>query len=287
MKYIFKLLLVLLSFNAHAVDLREYLPDTTINLNHANGAPQSRYSFFSSNAGLENVYYSFHNLNKPGSTFFWRKEYWQNNAWCTFTYAIMFKGTDQSVTETGDWYANSPCNPNVVLGYKTSGNSNTGLIWSPPNGLTETVSYHESNVWNQGVSGGSYAYTGIQAFSKTGLVEHLPSFTPKYGRKDGVWGEGNGKTYTDVVHMVMYHGTRNANSPNVVRCSYSPLTGSGTYYQSFKNYNAYAVELWLAKGVGIIQERTPFVENGAELGTTNCNGYVFGSAWEWYIDSNN
>jgi hypothetical protein len=279
------LLLFLLSFNVYAVDLREYFVDNTIYLNNASGGQQARYSFISSSAGLESIYNSFHNLGKAGEPFFWRKDYRKNNAWCTATYAIMFKGSDQSITETGDWYSNSPCTPNVVLGYKTAANTNTGLIWSPAGGLTKTVSYHESSVWNQGTAGGTYVDTGTNAFSKTGLIEHLETFTPKYGRLNGVWAEGNGTTYNDVIHLVMYHGTQNS-AISQVRCNYSPLVGSGTYYQSFKNYNAYAIELWLAKGVGIIQERIPFVERGADLGTTDCNGYLFSATgWQYYIDN--
>jgi len=252
-------------------------------LNHANGSPQSRYTFTSANAGLENVYYNFHNLGKAGTHYFWRKEYFQNNAWCTYTYGILFKGLDQSITETGDWYSGYPCTPNVVLGYRTSNNTNTGLVWSPAGGLTETVNYHESRVWRQNTPGSPYAYSGVNTYSKSGLIEELETFTPKYGRDyNGVWGEGLAKTYTDVIHLVMYHGTT---SLPITRCNYSPLTGSGAYYQSFKNYNSYAIELWLAKGQGIIQERIPFVEKGAELGTTDCNGYVFNqSGWEWYIN---
>jgi len=281
-KFIF---LFFISINSYAVDLREYLVDNIIYLNNANGTSQSKYTFSSSNAGLESVYTNYHNLGKAGTPFFWRKEYRKNNAWCTYTYGILFKGTDQSITETGDWYANTPCTPNVVLGYKTDSNVNTGLIWSPAGGLTSTVSYHESNVWNQGIPGGSYVNTGVDTFSKTGLIEELATFMPQYGRDPitGVWGEGNSRTYTDVIHIVMYHGTT---STPLTRCNYSPLVASGTYYQSFKNYNSYAIELWLAKGVGIIQERIPFVEKGSELGTTDCNGYVFNQAgWQWYIDN--
>ncbi len=277
------LLLLCLSFNAYAVDLREYFVNNTIYLNTASGAKQAKYTFTSSNAGLESIYSNYHQLGKAGTPYFWRKEYFQNNAWCTYTYGILFKGIDQSITETGDWYANSPCTPNVVLGYKTPSNTNTGLVWSPDGGLTPSVNYHESNVWNQGVAGGTYTNTGVKTFSKTGLIEVLDTFTPDYGRLDGVWAQGNAKTYTDVVHMVMYHGTT---STPTTRCNYSPLTATGTYYQSFKNYNSYAIELWMAKGIGIIQERIPFVERGADLGTTDCNGYVFNNAsWQWYIDN--
>lgn len=275
--------LITFSLNSYAVDLREYMPDGVVKLNNSNGTNHAKYTFTSSNVGLENVYNSYHNLGKAGTPYFWRKEYFQNSAWCTYTYGILFKGIDQSITETGDWYANTPCTPNVVLGYRTNSNANTGLIWSPAGGLTQTINYHESKVWNQGVPGGAYVNTGIDAYSKTGLIEELETFTPKYGRDfNGVWGEGNAKTYTDVVHMVMYHGTT---STPITRCNYSPLIAEGTYYQSFKNYNSYAIELWLAKGIGIIQERIPFVEKGSELGTTDCNGYVFNNTnWQWYID---
>jgi hypothetical protein len=279
-------LMLAFSINANAVDLRDYFPDGAVMyLNKANGQAQSKYSFIVNNPSLETIYNTYLNINRAGYPFYWRKEYWQNNAWCTATYGIMYKGSDQSIVEVGDWYASTPCTPNVVLGYK-SGGYPTGLLWSPSGGLTETPVYKETNIWRQITPGGSYNYVEYQAYSKTGVIEILPTFKPKFGRKNGEWAEGNGTEYTEVVHVVMYHGTRYAPSPAPIRCDAAPLSAFGTYYQSFKNYNSYAIELWLVKGVGIIQERLPYLESGAEFNTTNCNGYVFNpESWEWYIDS--
>lgn len=270
------ILLLLFASNAYALDLREYLPETQTYLNTASGKQHSRYTFFSGNASLDGLYYSFHNLNKSGVPTYWKKDYFTNGAWCTATYAILFKGDDESVTETGDWFASTPCTPNVAFGYRTEAGANTGLAWT----LNATA---EMNVWRQSVPGAAYTYSNYQAFSRTGAVEVLPTFTPKYGRTGGIWAEGNGTIYSDVVHIVMYHGTRKDTGQVPVRCT-APISAFGAYYQSFKNYNSYAIELWLAKGIGIVQERTTFVEDASYWGVPNCNGYVFNQTWEWYKD---
>lgn len=277
-----KVLLFLLAFcaNCHATESLDYFPETTTYLTSASGQKQSKYTVFSDNVWLDNIYFTHFNLNKTGHPFYWRKEYWINNQWCTSTYAVLFAGTDQSVYEVGDWLASTPCTPNVLLGYKSNG-SPTGLIWHLSDSNLETLA--EMNVWRQNTPSSAYAYSGNQAYSKTGLVEHLETFTPKFGRLNGVWAEGNGTTYNDVVHMVLYHGTRKDTNQVTVRCN-APLIADGAYYQSFKNYNSYAIELWLAKGVGIVQERTTFIEDGSYFGTPNCTGYIYNKAFEWYKD---
>jgi hypothetical protein len=281
MHFIF-LLLFLFSSSANAVDLRPYFPETVTYLSKANGTPQSKYSFISNNQDLKNLYTSYLNLNKAGAPFYWKKDYWINNAWCTATYAIMFKGDDKTITEAGDWLASTPCTPNIILGYKSNGTS-TGLIWANDT-FDVTASLAEMNVWQQNAPSSAYEYSNYQAFHKTGVVEVLSKFKPKYGRLNGVWAEGNGTEYSDVIHIVMYHGTRKASGQVPIRCS-APIKADGAYYQSYKDYNSYAIELWLAKDVGIIQERTTFIEDGAYWSKPNCTGYVFNTLMEWYKDN--
>lgn len=142
------------------------------------------------------------------------------------------------------------------------------------------------NVWRQLTPGAAYAYHGSQAYSKTGLVELLDTYTPPYGRDaGGVWGEGNGATFTDVVHVIMYHGTKSATTVPI-RCDTPPVAAQGPYYQSFKNYNSYGIELWIAKDIGIIQENTLFIEDGTYWGLGNCIAGVFDAPYVWskFID---
>lgn len=269
-------------------NLQEYFPSNYALINYAKstGVNNARYTFQRDpKNGLDGVYNSFMNLNKPGVPYMWRKEYFKNNVWCTETYAILFFGTDGSVTETGDWYAGSPCTPNVVLGYKTFAGANTGLIWCPVGGLTTNAVISEMDVWRQNTPGAPYTNSTTDAYGKVGLIEHFDNYTVPYGRDlDGNWGEGFGSTYEDVIHIVMYHGTR-ALTPNPVRCV-GPISAEGAYYQSYKDYNSYAIELWLAKGVGIIQENCPFIEDASPWGMANCTGNIFyyPGAWLNYID---
>jgi hypothetical protein len=278
---------------AQTVDLRAYFPDNVVNTyNRADGSASTRYTLQRSlpgaPTGIDSIYYSYLSLpGKTGTPYMWRKEYSQSGSWCTATYGTLFMGGDLSVTEVGDWRSSTGCTPNVLLGYKNHGTSvNTGLVWSPPGGLSANPLIAENDVWGQATNGSAYANSGSQSYSKTGLIEVLPTFTPAYGRSvDGTWGAGLSKTYTDVIHIVMYHGTKvTPSSP--VRCV-GPISANGSYYQSYKDYSSYAIELWLAAGVGIIQENTPFIEDASYWALPNCTGDIFSGApgsWKTYID---
>ena len=216
----------------------------------------------------------------------WRKEYRSGSTWCTQTYGVLFFGDDGSITETGDWMPSAtPCAPNTMLGYRKADGSNTGLVWASAGGLSDTPEIREMDVYRQNTPGAAVTNSGNDAYSKTGLIEHLESYTPPYGRHpSGEWCQGCGTTYYDVVHIVMYHGTRKA-TPAPVRCV-GPVSAKGVYYQSHLNYNSYAIELWLAKGVGIIQENTPYIEDASFWGMQNCTGDMFQWPGQWmsYID---
>jgi hypothetical protein len=272
------------------IDLREYFPDFgQLVYNKSDGNVTARFTLQRSlpgaPTGIDSLYNGYMNLGKPGVPYMWRKEYWRNGAWCTKTYAVLFMGDDCSVTEAGDWYSDGPCTPSVALGYKTAAGAISGLYWSGPGGLSEVPALVEIDVWRQNTPGGAYGNSGVKTFGRTGLIERLDTFTPKFGRDiDGVWREGGSKEYEDVAHIVMYHGTRHPNE-TPVRCV-APMTANGPYYQSFKDYNSYAIELWLAKGIGIVQHNTPFIEKGWDT-IPNCAGDIFSGnpgSWVSYID---
>lgn len=263
------------------INLAEYFPDgpSTVALNALTGVNQARYTFYKAAPGYLNLYNFYLSQGKPGYHYLWKKEYWRDGAWCNRTSAILFMGEDGSVTECGDWFScANGCTNNTVFGYKTAlaGGENTGLIWCPPGGLSETPHINEMYTCSQTAPGEPYQTSGHKAYSKVGLIEHLGTYTPPYGTNTlGVWGPGNGTTYEDVVHLVMYHGTRYP-TPSPVRCEMvSPVAAHGTYYQSYKDFNSYAIELWIARGIGIIQEDLPFVESGASFGVSDCYGTLF------------
>lgn len=269
------------------MDLRQYFPDSaTVLLNKSTGSQNTKYTFLRDpHNGLDSVYSGYMSLGKTGVPYQWAKQYWRNGAWCTDTYALLFMGDDQSVTETGDWYASTPCTPNVVLGYRTTAGVNTGLIWAPAGGITTAPAIVECDVWRQMTPGTAYVNSGSKCYSRTAMIEHLDTFTPRFGRDAmGVWREGGSKTYSDVIHLVMYHGVKNVGD-TAIRCV-PPMTANGTYYQSYKDYNSYGIELWLAAGIGIVQENCPFIEKGWD-GMSNCSGDIFANpvgSWITYID---
>jgi hypothetical protein len=271
------------------IDLRPYWPLTShqVKLNKTDGSDHARYTLGSANPSFVSLYNTYHSLGKAGTPYTWRKEYKISGAWCTKTYAVMFLGDDLSITETGDWLASSGCTPNVLFGYKTAlaSGQNAGLLWAGAGGIDGAPATAEVFICAQAAPGAAYETNGYQAFSRCGIVAEHETFTPEIGRSaGGVWGEGNAKTYDDVLHIVMYHGTKAA-TPAPVRCT-PPMIADGAYYQSFKDYSSYAIELWLAKDKGIIQERTPFIEDATYWGIPNCAGELFSTprSWTTYID---
>lgn len=266
-----------------AVDLREYFPSSrTVILYKSTDRPYARYTFTREPAGFLPLYTQYLNQDKIGVHATWKKEYWKAGAWCTVTHAVLFLGHDLSVTEVGDWYASTPCTPNIVFGYKTLSGVPTGLIWSPPGGLTAAPVVREMQVWRQASPGTAYADMGYQAYSKTGLIEFLPTYTMPFGRDaDGTWSAEAGHTYVEVVHLVMYHGSKQGENTTPVRCPVPPVAASGAYYQSYQGYNSYAIELWLAKGIGVIRESVPFIEDGAYWSVPACSGAVFSVPYKW------
>ena len=278
-----QLLLLLCSFHFLAsaqavdtVDLGAYLPESNqVVLSKASGAPHARYTFTKSHSGFTGLYASLMDQGKPGYHYVWQKEYMIAGSWCTKTYAILFVGQDGSVKEVGDWLSQgSSCSPSIAFGYRDWWNKPTGLVWVPPGGLKGSAVASEMHVAAQASPGAAYAINGYRAFSKTGLVEVLPSMT--IGQF----------TFRNVVHLVMYHGTRSP-TPTPVRCDHQPTTASGSYYQSFKDYSSYAIELWLAPGVGVIKENTPFIEDASYWGAGNCIGQIFEpeKSWATFITS--
>lgn len=270
------------------VDLREYFPDIATNIyRRKDGSEYSRYTFVKSPAGFLNTYNTYLSTGKPGYHYSWAKAYFRNGAYATKTYAILHMADDKSITECGDWYSSGATGvPDVVLGYKDGSGNNSGLKWSGVGGIDDAPTTVEMFTASQNSPGAAYQVTANRAFSRSGLIEKLDTYTPPFGRDvDGIWRQGGAKTYNDVVHIVMYHGTKIPGNA-VVRCQH-PLSACGAYYQSYKDYNSYAIELWLARGVGIIQENTPFIEDGTYWNSSNCIGGLFTAnpyAWSSFID---
>jgi len=268
---IFLLILMFAAFacRAEAVDLRAYMPDSSQVVLSKTTGPHARYTFKKAPSGFLGLYTGLMNLNKPGHHYTWQKEYLINGAWCTKTYAILFVGDDGSVTEVGDWLAQgASCTPSVAFGYKDSSGNPTGLVWAPAGGFLSSVVFREMDVHAQAYSGAAYSNTGHKAFSKTGVVNVIPQM--QIGQY----------VFTDVLHLVMYHGTKSP-APVPVRCNNSPVKADGVYYQSFKDYNSYAIELWLAPGIGVVKESTPFIEDAAYWGLPNCVGAIFEPSKSW------
>lgn len=254
------------------VNLQEYFPNTTTILRAKySGTDKSRYTFFNADSNFTSLYQTFFSLNKPGTVRVWRKEYFIGNTWCTKTYAVLFFGEDGSVTEVGDWtISNNPCQPNTIFGYKNlTKTAPSGLVWCPAGGLTTVPVVQEAFIARQNFPGDGYNVSNTKTYSKVGLIAYHPTYTLP-----------SGQSYDDVVQIVMYHGN-STNTP--IRCEHCPVGADGAYYQSKTGYNSYAIELWLAKGIGIIREKTPFIEDASYFGVPNCSGDIFDT--NGYYDS--
>lgn len=221
--------------------------------NLADYFPQSRTSYYADASGTITTRYDFRytkgfdgwKIDKPGRMYTWKKSYLVGNHFVTKAIQPFLFARDGSVIE---------------LGGKKKGQKVTyskGLYWSGRGGLSTNFVTKQMNVLVNGEVIG-------RAYSHSALVEQLPVYT-----LDG----GNRQTYTDVIHIIMYHGTTNKGES--VRCwDRQQLTGA--QYVTFKGYNSYAIELWLARGVGIIKQVIPFIEDGRTgFDMQNCTGNLF------------
>ena len=239
------------------LDLQKYFPPSGSVLLNKAGAPHSRYTFTLGHPGFKGLYDTFLKPVSPGRHYVWRKEYWTNGAWVTATYAILHMGDDGSVLEVGDWL-HLGGGQYGVFGYRNDDGSNAGLVWCPPGGLSTEPQYNEMATISQAYSGAAFVQNGSRCYSESGLID----------------------TDNGLCHMVMYHGVRNAGS-TPVKAKRLPLVANGVYYRNRSEWDEYAMELWLSFGVGVVRERTPFIENAAWWGLPDFVGELFGAPGSW------
>jgi hypothetical protein len=254
------------------IDLRKYFPDSsTVVLNNSAGQPHARYTFSRAPDGFLPLFDAYLKVPKAGHHYVWRKEYFVDNLlWRTATYGILQICDDGSVIEVGDWLhlGNGSFG---VFGYRHDDGSNAGLIWCPPGGLTGEAQYDEMSTISQAYSGAALTQNGSRCYSESGLIDVIPSMTV------------GGKTYAGVVHMVMYHGVQIPGRVPV-KAGRLPLVANGVYYRNRSDWDEYAIELWLAPGVGIIRERTPWIENASWWNLPDFSGDLFGTPGVWVTE---
>ena len=253
------------------IDLRKYFPDSsTVVLNNSYGMPHARYTFTRAPDGFKPLYDAYLKVPKAGHHYVWQKEYMTAGVWTTATYGILQICDDGSVREVGDWL-HLGGGQFGVFGYRV-GEAHSGLVWCPPGGLTGEAQYDEMETISQAYSGAALTRNGSRCYSESGLIDVIPSM--KVG----------GVTYRDVCHMVMYHGV-SIPGRTPVKAGKLPLVANGVYYRNRSEWDEYAIELWLAEGVGIIRERTPFIENASWWNLPDFVGDLFGSAGVWVTEA--
>jgi len=250
------------------IDFASYLPSYGATSLGFSGDSQAytRHTFIKDATWLQGLYLSLFNQNKAGTVAAWIKESFTNSAWRVDTYGVLFLGSDGSVTEVGDWLMGS--NPNRAFGYHKYGSSTpSGLLWAGVGGLTQAQDgsdFIEVDVVDQSMNGQPYTKKGAKAYSKAAAIEVLPTMVL------------NGVTYTDVLHVGMYHGTR---VPNIARVMQNPrdmpFLADGMYHLSVDDWDTYAMELWIAKGVGIIKEVVPYIEDASWWSLPNNIGDIY------------
>lgn len=260
------LLLLMLSLSpsiALAVNLQEYLVPSSHTYASAGGYEGTRYTFSKGSSTFTKLYKKHWKAKRTGSLYTWSKDFKVNGVFKHKVTQPLWYGLDESVIELGGVKAKG------ITSY-SKGGSKTGLYWSgkgglSPNFVTNTMAVLVNN-----------SSIGMQAYSRVKLVELLPEYTPEYGKDaNGVFARGNSRTYTNVVHLIMYHGTNRGDKP--IRCWNKPrLSDSTVEYIPMKNYNSYTMELWIAKGVGIIKHVVPYIEDGhTTWGQPNCIGNIY------------
>ncbi len=285
------------------IDLRPYwtAAGSTQTFRRANGDVYGWYRFAEEEAPGDffNLYASFYDQRTPGRLVSWQKAYPGADGPNTATYGLLWFGDDGYVTEVGDWYnASVECGATdffVPLGYRELDSpTNSGLTWSPPGGVVAELSpEREVRVFRRSCGANDYRYFGYDAYSAVRLVAHHDTWQAPYGRDaEGVWRAGAGRVYEDVVQLLFLHGTR---SPAITRgeetparCgpeTLDPAYGRAALYRSFSNYETYAIEAYLARDVGYVQEALLFTESdyfnvrapdGTVLVDNVCKGAIMG-----------
>ena len=97
--------------------------------------------------------------------------------------------------------------------------------------------------------------TGL-AWSSSAVVKRYETFAPEYGvNKDTfLWGDTNTRAYHDVIEVLFYHGTSIDDL--------STHDGFGMK-RMIPGYASYAVKMWFAKGIGMIQQQVYMAETGS------------------------
>ncbi|MEI8258089.1 MAG: hypothetical protein WCJ30_20625 [Deltaproteobacteria bacterium] len=285
------------------LDLRPYFASagTTQRYRTADGRLYATYVFQPATSDFDLLYTSLMDQGTPGHLITWQKIYDSPHAGCTATYAQLWMGDNRSVTEVGDWFATDGCTPSIAFGYHTLDRSRpSGLTWSPTGGVNYTTSAPvEVSVFHQATPGAAYAPGGAEAYSDVVLLEHFDAWTAPVGRSAaGAWVAGEGRTYADVVRVLFYHGVRDAEiiagARAPTRCttaSYDPSSPNGRLYHSYSNYESYTIELYLARGHGIVREALGFTESSYWGAANVCRGAFMGydaaaaqTAWAAHLD---
>jgi hypothetical protein len=290
------------------IDFRRYWPSkkTTVQTRRADGVAYGYYTFEPAGDGAlpetsmsaAKMYTSYLDQGKPGSLYLWHKAYGDSSGSCLATIAHLYFGEDRSVVEAGDWLKTSAnsCTEYVAFGYTDPTHKmKDGLAWSAPGGMrtpetmgatpaeAERYGIGTSRQINPGDEYKDFGPLGYLAWNKTMIIDTLASFTPAYGRDaSGVWGPGKGKTYQNVIRMVMFHGTKKPTNAGYkdIDCSGSLKSIEGYpgqyFYLHFPGYNSYTSEYYFAREEGLLQETLLYVENGEYWGQPDCSmGLLF------------
>ena len=269
----------------------------------SDGSVYSYFRFTTHTSGpFMDLYRSVYDQGTPGSLVTWQKTYPKGSSYCTPTYGMLWFGqNDASVIEVGDWFAGDGCNPDRAFGYRDFGGTrNVGLTWSPPGGVPREISIDQQvRAYTQSLPDTAYKWNGYDVYSSVVLLGHYDTWTAPYGRDSaGVWRAGAGKTYNDVVHIVLYHGTRSpeqrAGTAQPTRCGpahVDPAWPRAALYRPFPTYQSYAIELHLARGIGVVKESLLFNESSYWGEQNVCRGNIMGydhdaaeKAWAAYLD---
>lgn len=265
-----------------SVNLAKYFPKSTTQQRYRDGWGNlySTYTYLYNSSTFTGLYNQYFNLQKPGFLGTWSKHY--AGAPQPATYAQIYFGSDGSTTEVGD-YLNTGAQTNyefVLFGYRSPATySVTGLSWANPGGSIQRTSV--VHPYTQGRAGQAFVFKetdkAVLAYAYV-WAEELDSFQLNFGMKNGTWAKGNGKSFSNVLHLVFYHGTNQGNVS--VNCSSKAGNYLKGFYSKVPGFGSYVSEYYLAEGKWIIQERTLYIEDATywrNLGQdmSDCSGAAF------------
>lgn len=175
----------------------------------------------------------------------------------------MVNRADWSISEESDTWAYQQWTCTTWCGGPGQYYSYPGISYSPYGGITIGAPYYTVKpitiyVSNNYETTAPTLLSGTTTYSMVRAADLYDTFTPKFGRcDDGTWAAGCGKTYRNVINLLLVHGVTGLNVCANMPSSLGHVPG----------YTSYWIQFFLAPGKNYVARRVLFDER-------SCHGWL-------------